>query len=244
MPRLTQDEFINRSKATHNNFYDYSLVEYKRSNKKVKIICPMHGVFETEASSHLRGCICLKCSIENSRNTNFIERSKLIHDCYYDYSETKYTTAKFKVKIICPKHGMFEQRAESHLQGSGCIKCHQSSGEKLVSKYLKCQGINFIPQKTFTNCKGETRVLPFDFYLCDYNIAIEYQGIQHYQMIPYWGQKTFDKTKKYDNIKKEYCKKNNIYLIEIPYYEKEPLKLLEQCITHYISNNKSGLEIL
>jgi hypothetical protein len=236
--KLTQDEFITRSKHIHNNFYDYSLVEYKGSNKKVKIICPKHGVFETDAITHLRGCICLKCSVENSRSNNFIERSKLIHNNYYDYSATKYITARLKVKIICPKHGVFEQRAEAHLQGNGCIKCHQSNGEKIISNYLKCQGINFIPQKTFVDCKGDARSLPFDFYLSSYIIAIEYQGIQHYQMIPYWGQKTFDNTKKYDLIKKEYCKKNNIYLIEIPYYEKDPIGFLEQCITHHLSNKR------
>jgi hypothetical protein len=103
---------------------------------------------------------------------------------------------------------------------------------------LKSQGINFKPQKTFEDCKGEVRALPFDFYLSNFNIAIEYQGIQHYQLIPYWGQKTFDKTKKYDLIKKEYCKKNNIYLIEIPYFEKDPIGFLERCVTHHLSNNR------
>ena len=36
-------EFV---KNKHNNFYDYSLVEYKNQKTKIKIICPIHGIFE------------------------------------------------------------------------------------------------------------------------------------------------------------------------------------------------------
>lgn len=43
--RLTTEEFIKEAKETHGDKYDYSLVDYKSSRKKIKIICPKHGVF-------------------------------------------------------------------------------------------------------------------------------------------------------------------------------------------------------
>jgi len=57
--------FINESKIIHNNKYDYSLIEYKQSIKKVKIICPIHGIFKQSPHSHKNGSGCPKCSQEN-----------------------------------------------------------------------------------------------------------------------------------------------------------------------------------
>lgn len=45
MNKLTTEEFIEKAKKVHGDKYDYSLVEYKDSRVKVKIICPKHGVF-------------------------------------------------------------------------------------------------------------------------------------------------------------------------------------------------------
>jgi len=55
-------DFIKKSKLIHGEKYDYSLVNYKSSKEKVKIICKEHGVFEQIASSHLEGCGCPKCA--------------------------------------------------------------------------------------------------------------------------------------------------------------------------------------
>jgi len=53
----------------------------------------------------------------------FIKKSKINFDCFYDYSESKYTSAKTKLKIICPIHGPFFQTPNNHLSGYGCIHC-------------------------------------------------------------------------------------------------------------------------
>lgn len=59
---LTTEEFIRRAKRKHGNWYDYSLVDYKDSQTKVKIICPAHGVFEQTPNNHLKGCGCPECA--------------------------------------------------------------------------------------------------------------------------------------------------------------------------------------
>lgn len=66
--RLNTEEFIEKARKVHGDRYDYSLVDYKRSSQKVKIICKKHGVFETTPNSHLRGENCRKCALEESKS--------------------------------------------------------------------------------------------------------------------------------------------------------------------------------
>ena len=65
---LTTHEFIRRAKIIHGDKYNYSLVDYFNSKTKIKIICPLHGVFEQIPNNHLKGCGCPKCSKLNSSN--------------------------------------------------------------------------------------------------------------------------------------------------------------------------------
>lgn len=126
---MDTQQFIEKAISIHNNIYDYNLVEYTKSNNKVKIVCSKHGVFEQRAGDHLKGMGCRKCQFENQSklktktSCEFIEEAKLVHDNKYDYSLVKYINNKTKVKIICPKHGIFEQSPVSHLSGKGCTRC-------------------------------------------------------------------------------------------------------------------------
>jgi hypothetical protein len=149
----------------------------------------------------------------------FIYKAKLVHGERYNYNLVKYINAKTKIKIICPIHGEFEQVPNYHLSGSGCPLCVESKGEHKIKNLLSLNNINFIPQYRFPDCK-HIKPLPFDFYLADYNICIEYNGKQHYIIVPYWGGENYLKLQqKRDNIKKEYCLKNNIRLIIIKHDE-------------------------
>lgn len=89
----------------------------------------------------------------------------------------------------------------------------------LIRKILKENNINFTQQKIFDDCinpKTQSK-LRFDFYLPDYNCCIEYDGEQHFKETFYFKDDL--KTIQYrDQIKNQYCQKNNINLIRIPYY--------------------------
>lgn len=103
------------------------------------------------------------------------------------------------------------------MNGSGCGVCNESKGERIIKDSLTNENILFERQKTFIGCKYK-RVLPFDFYLKDYNICIEFDGLQHYKPISTWGgEKNFKYVKKRDKIKNEYCKHNGIKLYRIKY---------------------------
>lgn len=109
-------------------------------------------------------------------------------------------------------------RPSAILYGSGCPRCNSSKGEKVIENWFNKKNILYEPQKKFADCKY-LHSLPFDFYLPNYNICIEYQGIQHYKPIEYFGgQKSFESQILRDKIKEEYCKQNNISLFKIPYF--------------------------
>jgi hypothetical protein len=61
------NDFITKAQETHGNKYDYSKVEYYRSNDKVRIKCPIHGEFMQTATEHIQGSGCPKCSIIQSK---------------------------------------------------------------------------------------------------------------------------------------------------------------------------------
>ena len=119
----TTEEFTQKASENHNNKYDYSLTNYINAKTKVKIICPIHGEFEQIPRNHIRGQHCQKCSGVYMDNNYFIEKSKLFHGDKYNYSLVNYTTQLKKIQIICPVHGMFEQKPKDHLLGKGCSKC-------------------------------------------------------------------------------------------------------------------------
>lgn len=105
------------------------------------------------------------------------------------------------------------------LKGCGCPECSQSHGEQSIQKWCESKNIKFITQYRFEDCRDKN-TLPFDFYLPNYNTCIEYQGKQHYEPIEYFGgEENLLYTQYHDKIKYDYCIKNSINLICIPYWE-------------------------
>jgi hypothetical protein len=226
---LDTNKFIEKCKKVHGDEYDYSLSNYKCWTEKTKIICKEHGIFEQSPNSHISNKQgCPKCRLIKLKNRlsdlklsqdEFIEKCKLIHGDKYDYSLVDYKLAINKVKIICPKHGIFEQVAGCHyIQKQGCPKCKSSKGETKIEQFLIKNFIRYERQKTFKDCKNK-RYLPFDFYLSELNTCIEYNGKQHYIETEYWNHNKLEQTMKHDSIKKEYCDKNNIELLIIKYID-------------------------
>ena len=143
----------------------------------------------------------------------FIKQAKIIHGDKYDYSKCEYNGAHVKVCIICPIHGEFWQTPHSHLKGSGCPKCKNSLLENKVRLFLDRNDIHYIYQyfpKFLNDGSGHQSL---DFYLPEYNIAIECQGIQHFEPQDWFGHRksySFTEVLKRDKIKKEQCEKHGI----------------------------------
>ena len=176
------NDFIAQSKKIHGDKYDYSKVEYINNKTPVCIICPVHGEFWQKPNDHLGGHGCSKCSGTKKLTTEeFIKKAKEIHGDKYDYSKVEYKDNKTKVCIICPKHGEFWIRPNSHLsQKQECKHCKKSKMENKIASILLDNNILYTYQYSNKDC-GWLGKQSLDFFLPKYNIAIECQGEQHYK---------------------------------------------------------------
>ena len=211
--------WLNDCIKVHGDRYDYSNVEYINNKKKVEIICKEHGSFFMKLNSHIsQRQNCPRCyRVLNTED--FIKKSKKVHNELYDYSKSVYVDAREKVIVTCKLHSDFLISPYCHLQGQGCSRCRISKGELKISKILEDMCINYETQYMFSDCININR-LPFDFYLPDKNICIEYDGEQHFRPVDWFGgMVAFNKLKKRDSIKNNYCLKNNIKLIRISFDE-------------------------
>ena len=79
--RYNLSDFIEKANKIHNNYFNYSKVNYINGKTKIEIICKLHGSFWQLAKNHLRGIGCSKCSGKFFSNSEyFIERSKIVHN--------------------------------------------------------------------------------------------------------------------------------------------------------------------
>jgi len=165
--QLTTNDFIEKAQRVHGEKYDYSKVEYEKSIEKVIIVCKNHGEFEQTPHVHLRGSGCYRCSIEKqiflqARTTEeFIQEAKIIHRNRYDYSKVEYRNCVDKVVIICPKHGKFEQRADAHLRGQGCLVC-SGKAKKDTDQFVKDAILKHGSKYDYSKAKyvnGKTKVV-------------------------------------------------------------------------------------
>ena len=214
--KFTKDDFIKRAKAIHGNKYDYSKVEYINNRTKVLIICPEHGEFYQTPSKHLMGRGCRLCANEKiskaKKDTfeDFTNKARKIHGEKYTYHEDTYVASNVKTKITCPKHGDFWQLPAAHLRYVGCPRCRKSTLEQNIENLLKENNLTYIDQYNIEWLGKQT----LDFYLPEYNTAIECQGRQHYQPVSAFGGEDYLKiTKARDLNKLNLCTEHGIKLL-------------------------------
>lgn len=100
-----------------------------------------------------------------------------------------------------------------------------SHGEYMVAMALDSLGVRYEIQKRFSGCKLK-RLLPFDFYLVDFHVLIEYNGEQHFVPTGFSGKRESPQAlsllraiQRRDEIKKQFAESHNIPLFIIPYTE-------------------------
>lgn len=235
----TTSEFIEKAKKIHADKYDYDKVTYTGVKNKVIIICneckwefyqlPPNHLTHKQGCPNCAGCI-------QTTNT-FIQRSNLVHGDLFDYSKSVYLGTYKHVNIICNKHGEFRQIPKLHLQGTGCPKCRETSGEREIRKWLVSNKLPFISQYAFEDCTLQ-RKLRFDFYLPEYNLIIEYDGEYHFFPVQFKGttkkraKQIHEKAKAGDALKNNYCIKHNIQLIRIDYTQRKNIANILKGVIH------------
>ena len=199
------------------------MVEYINNSTKVKIKCNNCGnIFEQLPRNHIiKKYSCPICSKRFRKTTEqFIQEAKQIHGNKYDYSLVDYINSKTKVKIICPKHGIFEQSFTEHVNREQRYpKCYNSKGEEKIRKLLQDKKIKFEEQKKFSDLKDK-KSLSYDFYIPSKNLLIECNGEQHYKFNKCFHKNLheFHRQLHHDWLKRKYAKDNNINLLVIPYW--------------------------
>ena len=165
-----------------------------------------------------------KMFLKDLTNQSFGKLQVLERDTSKEMGKEHFAYWKCKCSCgnICSVRG--DHLRDGTITSCGCLN---SSGEEIISKILQSLKINYKTQFTFSDLKGDYNNLRFDFAIFDKNnnlkILIEYQGEQHYKK---WGNESierFQKRLEYDQKKRDYCNKNNIPLLEIPYSEKDKL---------------------
>lgn len=236
-PKKEHEEFVAQLKKVQPNLDVISV--YNGDKNLITYKCSIDGyIGEAKAGNLLSlNTKCTCCSRKKLHDKQcisqeeFIERLKIANpnilplDLYYNYNT--------KMKFVCLKHNTyFEQLTSSALQGKcGCSKCASSKGEKEIEMILKILNIDYLTQFRFNDCVDK-KPLPFDFYLPNYNMTIEYQGEQHYKPVCFHSiskqQANFNllKVQEHDKIKRDYCFNHNIQLLEIPYWDFENIKTI------------------
>lgn len=209
--------FIDKAKQIHGDKYVYEKVVYVNAHRNIIIGCSIHGEFRQTPNRHLQGGGCPQCGLDSLSQKfrksikTFISEARIIHGDKYDYSKVIYINNRRKVEIICPIHGSFKQVAGSHLVGMGCPKCSESHLEREVRLELEKRSIKYVYEKRFR----WLGLMTLDFYLPEHNIAIECQGVQHFEDVNFtglWKKFNFEAQVERDIRKQQLCKEHGVKL--------------------------------
>lgn len=164
MRGFTTEEFIEKAKQKHGDYFDYSETVYVNRRTKVYIICPIHGGFWQLPERHLKSPYgCPKCSYEAKGKEkrigfeDFVIRATNIHGNIYSYVNVDYVDENTKVEIICKKHGAFMQTPAAHLHGQGCPLCgiEKIRNSKLLSQDEVIEAFKRVHGDTYDYSKVE-----------------------------------------------------------------------------------------
>lgn len=225
------EEFIAVCKKLYGDKYSYEKTHYINSTTKVTITCTEHNCdfevlplnFTRTDQSHFS---CPECDERVLDTESFIKRATSIYGNAFDYSKSIYVTAKTPITIICNNCGAEISIYPDHFIRRGgkkwkydlpyvckCHREHESTLETETRELLTSLEIPFKKEKTYPDLKDRIR-LKMDFFINSLNLVIECQGVQHYSVVDYFGGEEGLKYRIYhDDMKNEYCKKNNIKLI-------------------------------
>ena len=188
------------------------------------------------------GCLFREISAENCRKIGqnnkgraAAHRKNLINQVFdrltvIEYYETINGRGHWRCLCECGEEAIVatDHLLSGHTKSCGCIT---SVGEEKIKKIFAQNGVNYISQYNFEDLIDKKK-LKFDFAIFRgqaLHCLIEYQGSQHFMNM---GKSSWNSPQEHDKMKREYCKKNNIRLIEISYKDLEKINwnyLKEKC---------------
>ena len=209
----------------HGNTINVDDVEYVKAIAPIEAYCTIcHKHFTTTAHDLLRGHGCPICAIKQqslSRAINveeYIKQAQKLHPTYIYDEHLGYKSLKDCIYPICPIHGRFECNAGNHLRGYGiCPHCNRNRTNVEIRLYQMVKNIYPDAIHHYQNAKIMGRQ-HLDIYIPTLQIGIEYQGLQHFKPILFYGgQKTFEKIVANDLKKIEKCDILGIKLLHVSF---------------------------
>jgi very-short-patch-repair endonuclease len=194
-------------------------------NDKAKILCECKidgHQWETMPHHLVKGHGCPVCGwkdtakSETLSNEEFLERIHKVNPYVQPLEE--YKGAKVKIKCLCTKDNYIWSTSPACLwKGYGCPKCTQSKNERIIAAFLDEHLIRYICEYRFPECRN-IHALPFDFYLPDLNMCIEFDGEQHVRPNDFFGgEEAWESLQYRDSLKTSFCEENGIRLVRIPF---------------------------
>lgn len=187
-------------------------------------------------SNNTKSCGCLNNEKRQINIKKAQEESKLdLTNQYFGKLQALYPTNERKSNSVvwqcqceCGKyHKVAANELNSHkIESCGCGK-FTSKGCLKIKQILQENNIKFVEEKCFEDCyfSDTGAKARFDFYIND-EFLLEYDGIQHFKECDSnYFRDSLEKRQWHDQIKNEYCKKNNIPLVRIPYTELDNITL-------------------
>lgn len=221
-------------KAKEINPHIKLLEPYSCLTKRISCICTKHNHSTHKTMQDiLKGKGCYYCGLEKLSEQQFLslnDYQKKVFQKNPNIKVLNYNGIRNNAKFQCSLCGeTWKSCATSIRQCHNCMNYY--TGEKQISDFLDMFNIQYIQQYKFQDCKDK-RPLPFDFYLPQNNICIEFDGEQHFKQRKGWTDLKIIQS--HDKIKTDFCKNNNIVLIRIPYWEQDDLEnyLFDKLVEH------------
>lgn len=221
------------------------LEPYKGRTKRIKMRCTKHNIeYTTTPYEVIRGKGCYLCGLEKLSANQRKPKDEFVKELFCQYPNIHlvagYTAKTEYAEFYCDTCKASWTDIADYVTRRGCPRCNGISIESKIGEILQQYKINYIPQYSFNDCRDQ-RALPFDYYIPDYNILIEYDGEQHYKPVNFGGisdgeaNENLKITQRHDKIKTEYCNNNNIPLIRIPYWNKNNIEnILISSLKQYV----------
>lgn len=189
----------------------------------VRCKCDCGNEFEVRLNAlktgNTKGCGCQMNASATPRKSNARNLTGMVFGnltAVSRYPTPKGKKTKWKCLCACGNTAIVQtyHLTNQHTQSCGCIR---SAGERKLAEELRKNGIPFSVQTTFDGCK-HSNPLRFDFFIPRAFALVEFQGRQHYEPIGFFGgEEALRNNQKRDKIKRDFCEREGIELIEIRY---------------------------
>jgi hypothetical protein len=183
--KKTTKEAVAELENKYGTYCDYSEVVYTGANKKITVICPVHGRFTIDFAAYLYQSIypCPKCGTASRASKqwdtkeDFLSKASSLYGDTIDFSKFVYKGSKVKGEAVCKKHGSYWQIPNAIISGrNGCPKCSYkvSRPETELTEFINNLGLPVLSNSRGLLDNGKE----IDIFIPGLKVGIEFNGLR------------------------------------------------------------------